>query len=101
MSRPLTSLTDYGRARQTLSDHILWLEVEEGRENRAYTQQRHQRWPKPCIGDGKSKLSLLSCSGKLYIQLYPSSPSTAVVLLQLLDVTAGLTLAPDPAVATV
>ena len=42
-------------------------------------------------------LFLLSCSGKLYIQLYPSSPSTAVMLLQWLDNTAGLTLAPAPA----
>jgi hypothetical protein len=46
-------------------------------------------------------LSLLSCSGKLYIQLYPSSLSTAVMLLQRLDVTAGLTLTPAPTVATV
>ena len=46
------------------------------------------------MGDGKSELFLLSCSGKLFIQLYPSSPSTAVMLLQLLDNTAGLTFAP-------
>ena len=61
-------------------------------EQSIHTQQRHQRWPELYIGDGKSELSLLSYSGKLYIQLYPSSPSTAAVLLQLLDVTAGLTL---------
>ena len=52
-----------------------------------------------------NSLSLLSYSGKLYIQLYPSNPSTqicqAVMLLQWLDVTAGLTLAPVPAVAIV
>ena len=29
-----------------------------------------------------NSLSLLSCSGKLYIQLYPSSPSTAAMILQ-------------------
>ena len=63
--------------------------------------QRHQCWPEPCIGDVKSKLSLLCYSGKLYIQLYPSSPSTATMLLQLLDMTAGLTLAPAPAIAIV
>ena len=49
------------------------------------------------MGDGKSELSLLSCSGKLFIQLYLSSPSTANVLLQSLDNTAGLTSAPVPA----
>ena len=37
VSRPLTNLADHGRARQTLSDHTLWLEVEEERKNRAYT----------------------------------------------------------------
>ena len=82
-----------------MSDHTLWLEVEEeGRIEHTRTQQRHQRWPEPCIGNGKSELSLL---GKLFIQLYPSSPSTAAMILQLLDETAGLTLAPAPAVATV
>ena len=70
-------------------------------EQSIHTQQRHQRWPELCIGDGKSELSLLGCSGKLYIQLYPSSPSTAAILLQWLDMTAGLTLAPAPVVATV
>ena len=82
MSRPLTSLVDHGRARQTLSDHTLWLEVEEEGEQSIHTQYKHQRWPEPCIGDGKTELSLLSSSGKLYIQLYPSSPSTAVLLQQ-------------------
>ena len=82
MSRPLTSLTDHGRARQTLSEHTLWLEVEEEGEHSLHTQYKHQRWPEPYIGDGKSELSLLSCSDKLFIQLYPSSPSTAVMLLQ-------------------
>ena len=48
-----------------------------------------------------NSLFLISCSGKLFIQLYPSSPSTAAMLLQLLDMTAGLTLAPAPTVATV
>ena len=48
-----------------------------------------------------NSLSLLSSRGKLYIQLYPSSPSTAAMLLQWLDKTAGLTLAPALAVATV
>ena len=80
VSRPLTSVVDYGRARQTLSDHTLWSEVEEEGEQSIHTQQRTQRWPEPCIGDDKYELSLLSCSGKLYIQLYPSSPSTAVLL---------------------
>ena len=85
-----------------MSDHTLWLEVEEGRENRAYTHSRDTSVGRSSvIGDGKSELSLVSCSGKLYIQLYPSSPSTVVMLLQLLDVTAGLTLAPAPVVATV
>ena len=82
MSRPLTSLADHGRARQTLSDHTLWSEVEEEGEQSIHTQQRHQRWPEPYIGDDKSELSLLSCSGKLFIQLYPSSHSTIVMLLQ-------------------
>ena len=82
VSRPLTSLADLGRARQTLYGHTLWLELEEERENRAHTQYKHQRWPEPYIGDGKSELSLLSCSGKLYIQLYLSSPNTAVLLQQ-------------------
>ena len=51
------------------------------RENRAYTHStRHQRWPKPCLRDGKSELSLQSCRGSLFIQLYPSSPSTAHML---------------------
>ena len=85
MSRPLTSLADHGRARQTLSNHTLWLGVEEERENRAHTQYKHQCWPELCIGDDKSELSLLSCSGKLFIQLYSSSPSTAAMLLQELD----------------
>ena len=52
-----------------------------------------------------NSFSLLSCSGKLYKQLYSSNPSAqtcqADMLLQWLDVTAGLTLAPAPAVATV
>jgi len=52
-----------------------------------------------------NSLSLLSCSGKLYIQLYTSNPSTqicqTVMLLQWLDVIAGLTLAHAPAMATV
>ena len=82
MSQPLTSLIDHGRARQTLSDHTLWSEVEEERENRAHIQYQHQRWSELCIEDGESELSLLSYSGKLYIQLYPSSPNTAVMLLQ-------------------
>ena len=47
--------------------HILWLEVEEDGEQSIQTQYKHQRWPEPCIGDGKTKLSLLSYSGKLYI----------------------------------
>ena len=71
------------------------------RENKAHTQQRHQRWPELCIGDVKSEVSLLSCSDKLYIQLYPSSSSTAAMLLQLLDGTARLTLTYALAVATV
>ena len=54
----------------------------------------------------QTELLLLSCSGKLYIQLYPSNLSTqtcqTAMLLQRLDVTAGrLTLAHAPAVATV
>ena len=52
-----------------------------------------------------NSLSLLSCSGKLYIQLYPFNSSTqtcqAAMLLECLDVTVGLTLASAPAVATV
>ena len=65
-----------------LCDHTLWLEVEEEGEQsiRTHTQYKHQRWPEPCIGDGKTELSLLSCSGKLYIQLYLSSASTAALL---------------------
>ena len=70
MSRPLTSLADLGRPRQTVSDHILWLEVEEEGEHSLHTQYKHQRWPEPYIGDDKTELSLLSCSGKLFIQLY-------------------------------
>ena len=52
-----------------------------------------------------NSLTLLSCSGKLYIQLYPSNSSAqtcqAAILLQWLDVTAGLTLTSVSAVATV
>ena len=66
-------------------------------ENRAYTQYKHQCWSEPCTEDGKTELSLLSCSGKLYIQLYPSSPSTAHMLQQKLDNTTGLTSAHVPA----
>ena len=51
--------------------------------------------------DGKSELSLLSCHGSLFIQLYPSSLSTAVILLQLLDVTVGLILVSAPAMVIV
>ena len=56
--------------------------VEEEEEHSIHTQYKHQRWSEPYIGDGKTELSLLSCSGKLYIQLYPSSPSTAALLQQ-------------------
>ena len=52
-----------------------------------------------------NSLTLLSCIGNLYIQLYPSNPSTqtcqSVMLLQSLDVTADLALTSAPAVATV
>ena len=65
---------------ETVRPHTLWLEVEEEGEQSIHTQYKHQRWPEPCIGDGKPELSLLSCSGKLYIQVYPSSPSTAALL---------------------
>ena len=34
------------RPRIVVADRTLWLEVEEGRENRAHTQHKHQRWPK-------------------------------------------------------
>jgi len=75
VSRPLTSVVN----------HTLWLEVEEGRENRVRTHTAQapalagalqRRW------QTELALFLLSCSGKLYIQLYPSSPSTSVMLLQ-------------------
>ena len=39
MSRPLTSLADHGRPRQTLYDHTLWLEVEEGRAEHTHTAE--------------------------------------------------------------
>ena len=38
VSRPLTSLADHDRARQTLSDHTLWLDVEELGEQSIHTQ---------------------------------------------------------------
>ena len=44
-------------------------EMKGGRTER--TQHKHQRWPGLCRGDDKTELSLLSCSGKLFIQLYP------------------------------
>ena len=84
--RPWLSTTEVVRP------HTLWLKVEEEGEQSIYTQYKHQRWPEPCIGDGKTELTLLSCSDKLYIQLYPSNPSTAHMLQQ-----AGLTSAPVPA----
>ena len=42
----------------SLSDHTLWLEVEEGRDKRAHTQHKHQRWPELYRGDGKTELAL-------------------------------------------
>ena len=43
------------RSLTTVADHTLWLEVEEGRENRAH---KHQRWSELCREDGKTKLAL-------------------------------------------
>jgi len=56
-------------------------------EQSAHTHHKYQRWPELCREDGKlNSLSLLSCSDKLYIQLYSSNPSVqtcqAVMLLQ-------------------
>jgi len=50
----------YCRSRLSFSDHTLWLEVEEGRENRAHTQHKHQHWPELCRGDGKTELTRLN-----------------------------------------
>ena len=47
-------------------EHTLWIEVGEGRKS-AHTQHKHQGWPELCRGDGKTKLSSLSCSEQLYI----------------------------------
>jgi len=62
--------------------HTMATDRRSEREQSIHTQQRHQRWLELCIGDDKSELSLLSCSGKLYIQLNSSSPSTATLLQQ-------------------
>jgi len=79
VSRPLTSLADHDKRWPTI--HYDRGKRSEG-EQSIHTQQGHQRWPELCIGDGKIwTLSLLSYSGKLYIQLYPSSPITAAMLL--------------------
>ena len=76
------------RPRQTLSDHTLWLKVEEGRENRVYTHSRSTSVGRSSAEEMTklNSLCLLSCSGKLYIQLYPYNPNTqtcqAIMLLQ-------------------
>ena len=56
----------------------LWLEVEEERENRAHTHSTSTSIGRSSA-DKMAKLNSLtslSCSGKLYIQLYLSNPST-------------------------
>jgi len=72
------------RARASVAEHPLAVQTtyrrcpyphttdraRRGRENRASTHNtRQQRWPKPCLCDGKSELSLLSCHTCLFIQL--------------------------------
>ena len=71
------------RPRLSLSDHTLWLEVEEGRKNIAHTHGTSNSVGRSSAEMAKlNSLSLLSYSGKLYIHLYLSSPSTAAMLLQ-------------------
>ena len=74
------------RAQPTTTDVVRPYSMAGGRrregEQSIHTQYKHQRWPEPYIGDGKSELTLLSCSGKLYIQLYSSNSSTTVMLQQ-------------------
>jgi len=61
--------------------HALRTELEEeGRTEQARTIQEQQRWPMPCLCDDKSELSLLTCLGTLFIQLYLSSPCAAHML---------------------
>jgi len=67
VSRPLTSV----------ADHTLCIQVEEGREKRARTHSTSTSVDRSSA-EKMAKLnsfSLLSCSGKLYIQLYPSNPT--------------------------
>ena len=78
VSRPLTGI----------ADRSLWLEVEEGRENRARTHSINTNVGQSSVEEMAklNSLSLLGCGGKLYIQLYLSNPSTqtcqAAMLLQ-------------------
>ena len=76
------------RPRIVVADRTLWLEVEEGRDNRAHTHNTITSVGRSSAEEMAklNSLTLLSCSRKLYIQLYPSNPSAqtcqAVMLLQ-------------------
>jgi len=80
--RASTSIVEHPLAMPTTnkrypSPHTM-IRARRRRKNRACIHsRRHQRLPKPCLGDGKSELSLLSCRVCLFIQLYSSIPSTA------------------------
>ena len=103
---PLISGTSEPTTHQRCRPHIL----ARGRR-REGEQSMHTHSTSTSVGRSSTEemaklnsLSLLSWSGKLYIQLYPSNPSTqtcqATMLLLWLDMTAGLTLAHAPAVPT-
>jgi len=70
VSRPFTSV----------ANHTLWLEIEKDRENRACTHTHNTSTSVGRSSAGEmvklNSLTFLSCSGKLYIQLYPSNPNT-------------------------
>ena len=82
MSRPLINIVDHGTV---VVEHTLWLKVEEGIKNKAHESTSVGRSSAEEMAKLNS-LSLLSCSGKLYIQLYPFNHSTqtcwAAILLQ-------------------
>ena len=82
------SPTRVSRPLINIADHTLWLKIEEGMENKAHTHSTSTSVGRSSA-EKMAKLNslyLLSCSEKLYIQLYISNPSTqtchAVMLLQ-------------------
>ena len=81
---PEISGTDEPTAHRRCRPHTLRLEVEKRRENRVHTHSTGRSSVEEMTK--LNSLTLLNCSGKLYIQLYPSNPNTqtcqAIMLLQ-------------------